>query len=839
MKGYRLALLLVLGAGLSVSAREKQPAGGETVLAGRAREVLRRHCFSCHGQDPRKVRADLKILDRAVLLGGERKLVVPKAPGESKVLQKIEGEAMPPGRRPKVPATERQVLREWIEAGAPPFPGEAQAPNGGAADKAATAARVKELFRTHCFECHGGSKGTAKGVRILDYDGLLRKKKIVPGKPEESALFGRLTDRDDPMPPPPNSPLKPEEVALVRAWIAEGAQPFPPNLPKKDEAVLVKDSGSEYVSKKILEYVLTVEETRRPFLRFFSINHLLSADVTPLKLDRHRAALAKAVNHLSWKETLVRPLSIDKPVNSIYVVDIHELGWDKNPFEVKGKGRLVRSDLNLFDLVLLEYPYGSVDLNSETFERLAKEFLLPARQVRPVAYVRADWFASVATQPPLYEDLLQLPREVKELEKKLGIHAEADLAALDEEGPARVWRAGMTSSQVSRNNRIVERHTTPDRGGYYWKSFDYRSSTGRDNIFKDPLDLHPAGGEIIFSLPNKLQGYFLANGNGVRVESAPTEIVTDKFASDRVVRNGLSCMRCHDSGMIRFEDAIRPAVENLLGTGGLDTRKILKLYPRRQEMSLLVTADGARFQGALKDLLGNAGTEEPLRDVSKWFEDPLSLSAAARELGLTKPARLQGRFDSKEFAALGLMPLAAGGVVRRDTWEDYYDQVIAGLTLGVPLVPLDGLTRREFQPTPALDVKLFTNKRGNVFEPGEGLEVFVKNNSRQEIFIELFLTNIAGTPLSLPLADNRVLPGKTLRFPPEGKEIPIKGKVGTERITLFASTTRFPPGEVLKGKDVAGRIVHSFYRLSSDGKRLRLDNDASRILKKSIVIETR
>ena len=68
---------------------------------------------------------------------------------------------------------------------------------------------------------------------------------------------------------------------------------------------------------------------------------------------------------------------------------------------------------------------------------LAQEFLELANQVRPVPYVRSDWFVSIVTQPPLYEDFLQLPRTIKELETLLGVDSAANLTN------AKVVRAGL------------------------------------------------------------------------------------------------------------------------------------------------------------------------------------------------------------------------------------------------------------------------------------------------------------------------------------------------------------------------------------------------------------
>src|SRR5262249_59570863 len=85
----------------------------------------------------------------------------------------------------------------------------------------------------------------------------------------------------------------------------------------------------------------------------------------------------------------------------------------------------------------------------------------------------------------------------------------------------RVVRAGFNGSGVSRNNRLIERH---EAGGVvYWKSYDFASNTGRQNLFARPLGpggegVRPDGGEIIFNLPNGLQGHVLTDAQGRRLD---------------------------------------------------------------------------------------------------------------------------------------------------------------------------------------------------------------------------------------------------------------------------------------------------------------------------------
>ena len=697
------------------------------------------------------------------------------------------------------------------------------------------AARAKEILRANCAECHAGAKARA-GVNILDRDGLIKKAKVVPGKPDDSVLYQLITATDESAMPPTGRPrLTAEQVETVRKWIAAGAPAFPADAPAPPEPAKEKDrplkdvAGVDYVLKKILAHVRAVPAGDRPFVRFFSINHVLIAGATADRLADHRHSLAKAINHLSREPRLVRPKSIDSPADTVFAVDIRELGWHRKPFQAKSGDKEVPSDLTIFDLALLEYPYAIAYADSETFDRLADEFLGRANQVRPIPYLRADWFCTVVTQPPLYEDFLQLPFTLAELEKDLGVDVESDLAA----GTAP--RAGMTVSGVSRNNRVVERHA--GRTGMYWKSFDFRTSKGPENVLKDPINFKPSGGEMIFRLPNGLQAYYVADARGQRLDVAPTDIVVDKFAADKTVRNGLGCIRCHDQGIKEFVDTVRPAVEALPGSPGFDRRAILDLYPPQQKLDALVKADREVFQTAMITLLGQSPAREPLVPVTTGFlDDPLSTTAAAAELGLADGAKLAATFRTPQFAGLGLAPLAAGGVVRRDAWEDHYDQAVRSLGLGTPLVAIDGVLRRDHaSETLGTEVELKTNKPNNVFEPGDELVVSVINKSAKPVHIELVGTSSRGRKVLLTTKAVVVKSGDTFKL----DAVTIKPGVGREQVTLLASVEPLPPAELLRGAGVTDRVVHRFYKLSTEAGRSRLTADAAAVVKKTIDIETR
>ncbi len=603
-------------------------------------------------------------------------------------------------------------------------------------DNQPVAAAVKEIFRTRCLECHGGSS-TKGGVRILDHAGLVSDGWVVAGQADDSRLFELVSSGDeaDRMPPASQVALGSTEIEQIRKWIAAGAPKFPTDVanPQPGPVSQQPAANAEQPLEVVLRHVRTVPPEQRGYLRYFSTHHLLAAGATRDELDLHADALAKAVNHLTWSREIVRPLPINAPTNTLFAVDLRDLGWDL-PLKTTGASTTTQRSLNLFDLALLEYPYAVIFEESPAFDALLMEFLQPSGMARPIPFVRADWFVSTATQSPLYEDFLQLPVELAELESRLDVDAQHNLDSF------RAVRAGMTVSGVSRNNRVVERH--PSAHGAYWKSFDFGSSRGQQNMFRDPIHLQPDGGEMIFSLPNGLQAYFITDSKGVRIEEAPTTIVTDKFSDDKVVRNGLACMRCHDQGMKGFVDDIRPAVEKLPGSGTFDSRAVLSLYPTHEQMKSMVDLDGKRFMQSLEQALGKPQQTEPLIPVSRRFlEYPLQLNGVAAEVGLADAEVLKSSFRLPQFASLGLLPLATGGSVRRDMWEDYFDDVVRNLGIGIPVLPFDALSRRDIDSPLAQQVKLTTNKPGGVYSAGDELVISIDNQSTADVCVELIGTS--------------------------------------------------------------------------------------------------
>ncbi|MFP6899861.1 MAG: PSD1 and planctomycete cytochrome C domain-containing protein [Opitutales bacterium] len=85
--------------------------------------------------------------------------------------------------------------------------------------------QVKPILSTKCYACHGALKQKAK-LRLETRALMLKSEVIVPGKAAESLLIEKILDEgDDRMPPPEEgAALKPNEIALLRQWIDQGAE---------------------------------------------------------------------------------------------------------------------------------------------------------------------------------------------------------------------------------------------------------------------------------------------------------------------------------------------------------------------------------------------------------------------------------------------------------------------------------------------------------------------------------------------------------------------------------------------------------------------------------------
>jgi mono/diheme cytochrome c family protein len=516
-------------------------------------------------------------------------------------------------------------------------------PHASRANDADLAQKARAVLQANCYRCHG-EPGNVKGGfgYVLDRDQLVARGKIVPGKPGESELLQRVEKNE--MPPEGQKGRPgPADVALLRQWIDAGAPAAPGPAPRPF-------LDSKYVDEYIRADRQAVGERHARYLRYFSLVHLHNAGRPAEELETCRQAVAKLINSLSWHPRLTPPRPID-PAQLVLRIDLRDYQWNARQW----------------DKLVTAYPYR-----------------LPGERGGSDAFpvLRADWFVATAARPPLYYDLLQLPATDRELERQLRVDVPNNI---QEETAVRV---GFNDSGVSQNNRLVERHDAAF--GAYWRSYDFSDNGGRQNLFERPLGPVPgqnafqhAGGEIIFNLPNGLQGYLLVNGDGRRVERAPIEIVSDPKRPDRTVEAGLSCMSCHAKGIIPKADQVRAHVQkNAQSFSRAAVQTILALYRPEAQTKALMAEDGERFCKALKAIGIAPDGPEPIAAMALRYEGAVDLALAAADLGLSADdfsARLQKAPALSR--ALGLL-LLKGGTVQRPAFLAALPDLLREFRLG-------------------------------------------------------------------------------------------------------------------------------------------------------------
>jgi mono/diheme cytochrome c family protein len=534
---------------------------------------------------------------------------------------------------------------------------------------------ARSVFEEYCADCHGpDSPGSANIRYITDLSELVDNKLVVAGDAEASPVYRRMTDASNPM-PPLGVAKRPSagDIEVVRRWIAAGA------LPGEQACDNPFIGFDDMIEDMRLDLFKNVNSADRVHVRYLTLTHLHNAGMCDRELELYRAAVAKGVNSLSLRPKLVRPEAIDT-FGTILRVDLRDYGWDENPNFI---------DLDLWDTIAAANPFAVA------FERG------PAEDLRALAgtdtpFQPADSFLQIATggvmpgvEPgqDFYYKILQLPHagapddSVDALER-LPFIGLADRAAAIAAGD--VFRVIVQDSGVSQNNRAFDRYDGSSFGSYYYRSFDFAGEDGARNLFNHPTDFIPDGGEMIFTLPNGLQGYAISDAGDELISEAPTNVVKDLGQRDAVVRVGISCMDCHASGIITTEDefyAFYNAVENNFEAGERDL--IDKLFADPAGAFVQQRSDAQQFQARLAQLGITAPTPEPISGMSRQFEANLSLDRVAAEVGMTardfsfELGGLDGSFDKLRF-----------GSMTRDEFAVLYQESLCVLLPGEDVVPI-------------------------------------------------------------------------------------------------------------------------------------------------------
>ena len=716
-------------------------------LTPKVKALFEAKCKECHHPDTED---DFPYLhegfDLAELI--EEEMITKGNPDESAIFRRVSMDATSKKRMPKssgaegddsykapLTAEEQTLVRDWIAQAGSATPAPAPAKSMTEEKKEETPAsapvvtasvedkvdefpanldlngKVHWIFANRCGQCHegdyepelhGGANLAAffterddSGTILLAeavLDRVVRDHTDSERMPKSKGAAGEKGFR---------APLTEAETAVLKEWVEAG----------KPEEVKRKFISQTEVLEAILGDLNAAAETQRGFYRYLTLTNLhnqtdAGGGALIPDLDPHRAAVGKLINSLSMNAKITVPEAIDEE-GTIYRIDLRDYNWSEEQWEQ----------------VVSYYPYGIIGIDRQ------KENLIARHTGSPMAYLRADWFTFAASQPPLYDQIMDELLGIDPTQED--VHTQLDEALgvdrFENLREGRAMRAGFQYSGVSGANRLIERHELGSHQGAYWVSYDFTplSAERTHDLTLAPLgpveagltddhehSFNHDGGEMIYHLPNGLQGYMLTTNKGVRLDRAPIEIVQDDNRQDKVILNGISCMACHDKGvkppikvtdlskrtLATMEDEVRPLVE---AAGILDFKEsnlLKKLYPEPAVLQAAIKEDFERFTKAEMEATGGrSGAAEPILGLYKEFRGAVTARKLAAEFGMEYDellTLLKEESDSSEVLSVISSSMERNLSVRRENLLREYISVV--YALGYELMPFVPLGYEEF-----------------------------------------------------------------------------------------------------------------------------------------------
>ncbi len=201
--------------------------------------ILAQRCLMCHVGDNAPLGLKLDSFDN-ILKGSNKGVVVkPADAAGSELIRRIKGTSlprMPMTGPPYLNDAEIATIEKWVSVGLPkgnvtnPTPASSSVilPEAG---KPVTYLHIAPILATRCAKCHTnqGLMGPApEGFLLTSYESTLSARdrvRVVPGNPDASELIRRVRGQALPRMPFDGPPyLSKEEIALLEAWVADGAR---------------------------------------------------------------------------------------------------------------------------------------------------------------------------------------------------------------------------------------------------------------------------------------------------------------------------------------------------------------------------------------------------------------------------------------------------------------------------------------------------------------------------------------------------------------------------------------------------------------------------------------
>jgi mono/diheme cytochrome c family protein len=485
-------------------------------------------------------------------------------------------------------------------------------------------AAAENILAANCGQCHGPNGTSQAGMNYIDdLDQLVENGKILPLNAAGSRVIQRMTDGSMP-PPSSNLPrVTQADINVVAqyidnplAWPTEnaGGGSCPDQLYTFDD--LYADVSGD-LRRLDADDALTT--------RYISLHNRYTAGVcADTTLDRDRQALTKMLNALSTDTSMTAPEVVDGD-RLLFRIDLADYGWDE-PVDVVDADGNIQSFNDKWEAIIAFNPYAVPFVGDDADDAVADSGTLV-----PVMF--ADSMLDTATIGNLYYALIDvdvtqtLPDFIL---NDLGIDVDQNL--LDEEQV----RAGTTKSRISRQDRVIQRDDIEVRSGVLWQSFDFLDDQN-ESIFEDPFGFAEGGTEAIFTLPNGMLGFIIADEDGNIVEDS--DILLDTNQNNFRAITSISCGQCHQTGFITVVDEVRETAIRNARTFDLDRDEIEQLeaiYLNPDAFARQIEDDTNDFyRSALSKVDLPIQGADPISFVFLRFDQDIDLATAAGDLGLT------------------------------------------------------------------------------------------------------------------------------------------------------------------------------------------------------------
>jgi hypothetical protein len=572
---------------------------------------------------------------------------------------------------------------------------------------------VLGVLEANCAKCHGAGTVAQAGIDyILDLEKLIATGKVVPGEPESSRIYLRMSAAVSPM-PPKSEMQRPvaSDIESVKKWIDEcagvqscGDQEF---IPMRHRAQ-ADQRGHRQHGERGQPQVHPLLQLRAPAQRRLvrrgdravppgpgqAGQQPVAGDQikAPVAIDeqkpdlphRHqRLPVDRGGREFQLSEPSVYFRDRQRPELGKQFTDVWEMIADQNPYTVEylGDGRR-----------------GHQAAETET----------------NVPIMQGDAFIDVASRSPLYYDILDIPLRSGKLRdsedpdcdpaehhrrvprdparRSTSSNIEAEIVEDDDVVARAGFRCRTCPTSTASSSATCSTTPTTARSGSATTS---AGQSGKQNISEHPLDFDFDGGEIIFNLPNGLQGYMLTDADGNRLDEGPINIVQDESQKDFLVRNGVSCMGCHSAGMIKVQDDIRydlDAGQTETTFDAIEKDQIRRLYPRRDRVRRPPRRGHPPLQRLPRPRRRHRRAEkEPVLTTFLAFDENVTLRRAGAEYDLTEKDMVQA--VGKLSDDLG-SDLAEGNTIqRRDFTNNFPAERLHPQHRLLPLLPRRGRER--------------------------------------------------------------------------------------------------------------------------------------------------